>query len=444
MPRKIYTYRQIWTIAYPILVSVLMEQLVGMTDTAFLGRIGEVELGASALGGIFYIVAFMVGLGFNSGTQIIMGRRNGEGDYAEVGNVFYHSLAFLLLLAFALFGLMYFLAPLALREMIASPNVYAATCDYLEWRIYGFFPAYAAILFRAFYVSTTNTGALTLNSLLMVGSNILFNYLLIFGACGFPALGIAGAAIGSVLAECVSLLFFLLHTRRRVDCRKYGLSRLPRFRRHLLGRILDLSVWTMLQNVLSLATWFFFFLAVEHLGERELAATNIVRNVSSFLYMSINALASTASTLVSNLMGQGEAASVPALIWRTIHLGFFLIVPCLVLIGLFPEAVLRVFTDDVSLIAAVVPSLYVLLTSYLLTVPTRICLCAVAGTGNTRTSLAIEVFCLTIYTVYILVAIFHFRAPLPVCWLSEHVYHLPALLLLWAYLSRGSWQTKKV
>lgn len=40
-----YTYKQIWTIAYPILISLIMEQMIGMTDTAFLGRVGEIELG---------------------------------------------------------------------------------------------------------------------------------------------------------------------------------------------------------------------------------------------------------------------------------------------------------------------------------------------------------------------------------------------------------------
>ncbi|MCI5507472.1 MAG: MATE family efflux transporter, partial [Bacteroidales bacterium] len=76
-----YKYSQIWTIAYPILLSTLMEQLIGMTDTAFLGRVGEIELGASALGGIFYVTVFMLGLGFSIGAQILMARRNGEGKY---------------------------------------------------------------------------------------------------------------------------------------------------------------------------------------------------------------------------------------------------------------------------------------------------------------------------------------------------------------------------
>ena len=61
-----YTYKQIWLIAYPILISLLMEQLIGMTDTAFLGRVGEVELGASAIAGVFYMVIFMVAFGSKS------------------------------------------------------------------------------------------------------------------------------------------------------------------------------------------------------------------------------------------------------------------------------------------------------------------------------------------------------------------------------------------
>ncbi|MDE5956546.1 MAG: hypothetical protein K2G80_08655, partial [Bacteroidales bacterium] len=58
-----YSYRNIWKVAYPILISLIMEQLIGMTDTAFLGRVGEIELGASAIAMIFYMVIFMTGFG---------------------------------------------------------------------------------------------------------------------------------------------------------------------------------------------------------------------------------------------------------------------------------------------------------------------------------------------------------------------------------------------
>lgn len=79
------TRKQIWTIAYPILISLLMENMIGLTDTAFLGRVGEVELGASALGSVYYLVIFMLGFGFGIGAQILIARRNGEKAYALIG-----------------------------------------------------------------------------------------------------------------------------------------------------------------------------------------------------------------------------------------------------------------------------------------------------------------------------------------------------------------------
>ena len=67
-----YSYRGIWRVAYPILISLVMEQMIGLTDTAFLGRVGEIELGASAIAIVYYTVLFMAGLGFSVGAQIII------------------------------------------------------------------------------------------------------------------------------------------------------------------------------------------------------------------------------------------------------------------------------------------------------------------------------------------------------------------------------------
>lgn len=441
---KTYSYGQIWKIAFPVLISVLMEQLVGMTDTAFLGRVGEIELGASALGSIFYIAVFVLGMGLGTGAQILMGRRNGEGLFHEVGNLFYHSLLLLIVVATVLFTAVQTAAPWLLGKMISSPAVYAAACSYVEWRVYGFFFAYVAIMFRAFYVATTQTKTLTLNSIMMVASNIIFNYILIFGKFGFPALGIAGAAIGSVMAECVSMLFFIFYTRYRMDYKKYGLNLRPHFRHHFLGKILGISIWTMVQNFLSLGTWFLFFLAVEHLGERELAVSNIVRNISSFFYMTISAMASTASTLVSNLMGQNEKDAVMPMVNRTLRLVSYIIVPMAILVLLFPEWVLAIYTDDAQLIAVGVAPLFVLVSSYVFTVPQRIYLSATMGSGNTRRALWIEIVSLVVYIMFIYLVIFHYKAPLWVCWFSEHVYAFPSMLMAWWYMRNNKWRTKVI
>ena len=57
-----YTYKKIWLIAFPVMMSILIEQLINITDALFLGHVGDVELGASALAGIWFLAIYTLGL----------------------------------------------------------------------------------------------------------------------------------------------------------------------------------------------------------------------------------------------------------------------------------------------------------------------------------------------------------------------------------------------
>ena len=111
-----YSFRSIWRITLPILVALVMEELLGMTDTAFLGRVGEVELGASAIAGVYFTILYMLGFGFSIGVQIIIGRRNGEAyergtGYGAIGRVFWQGAWFLAAMAVLTMVLSYLLSP---------------------------------------------------------------------------------------------------------------------------------------------------------------------------------------------------------------------------------------------------------------------------------------------------------------------------------------------
>ena len=121
-----YSYKNIWKVAYPILISLVMEQLIGLTDTAFMGRVGEVELGASAIAIIYYIVLFMIGFGFSVGAQIIIGRRNGEGNFRDTGKVFWNGLYFLLGLSGVLILLSELFSPWMMRHLVSSEAICVA------------------------------------------------------------------------------------------------------------------------------------------------------------------------------------------------------------------------------------------------------------------------------------------------------------------------------
>lgn len=439
-----FTNKKILLITYPILISILMEQLIGMTDTAFLGRVGEIELGASALAGVYYLAIFMVAFGFSIGSQIIIGRRNGEQNYSRIGAVFYQGIYFLFALAIILFSLSWKFSGNILGRLIESPRICEAAVSYMNWRVCGFFFSFAGVMFRAFFVGTTQTKTLTLNSIVMVLSNVIFNYILIFGKFGFPALGIAGAAIGSSLAESVSVLFFIIYTIRKVDIRKYGLNRLPKFEFKTLKNMLNVSVWIMIQNFISMSTWFLFFIAIEHLGERPLAITNIIRNVSSFPFMISIAFASTCSTLISNLIGADESRYVWGTIKQCIRITYYFMIPVLLFFVLFPTLVLRIYTDSANLIEASIPALMVLCSAYILTIPANIFFQAVSGTGNTRTALGLEMIALVIYICYVTYMILYLKVDVALCWTSEHVYSFCVLILMFFYMKKGNWQKKQI
>ena len=436
-----YSRRDILKITFPVMMSLLMEQLISLTDTAYLGRVGEVELGACALASVYYLVIYMLGFGFSVGAQVMMARRHGAGELRRMGDVFNQGVLFMLLFAAVMCGVSHVVSPWLLAGMIESPAVLQATNDYVFWRAFGFFFSFVALMFRAFFVSTTHTRTLTVNSLVMVGTNVVLNYILIFGKLGFPALGISGAAIASALSEGVSLVFFIIYTLRHVDYRRYGLF--ARFRLHwpTLRHVMSVSIWVMIQNGVSFIGWFVFFLAMEHQGEHPLAITNVVRSLSSILFMFINAFASTNSSLVANLIGAQRHHEVLPMCWRTIGLCYAFVLPVAALMALLPEWVLRIYTDDLTLVHDAIPSLWVLLSSYLLAVPGFVFFFCVSATGNTSVALRFELASITVYVLYIFYIAVYRRADVALCWTTEHVYDA---MLFFTYISLrgGAWRHK--
>lgn len=439
-----YSYRNIWTVAYPILISLIMEQMIGLTDTAFLGRVGEIELGASAIAIVYYMVLFMIGFGFSIGAQIIIGRRNGEADYKATGKIFWIGLYFVLGLSGIIILLSEIFTPWMMKFMVSSTAIYDAALSYVRWRLPGMVFAFMTAMFRAFYVGTTQTKTLTLNSIVMVLSNVVFNYILIFGKLGCPALGITGAAIGSSLAELVSLIFFIVYTRTRCDRRKYGLDKASRFELSELKSMMPVCTWTMIQHTISISTWLIFFLYIEHLGERALAVSNIVRGVSGLIWVVLQAFSSTCSTLVSNMIGEGHQDKVMSLVKRILKLSYGIISVIILLIGLFPEMIARIYTDIPDLVTASIPAMLVMVSSYFVNVGGQVMFLAVSGTGSTKTAFRLELVALAVYMVYCTVIIGIMKSDVAVCWTAEHVYAGMLLICSWWYLKSGRWKNRRI
>lgn len=437
-----YTYKQIWLINLPIMMSLLMEQLINLTDSIFLGHVSQIDLGASALAAMYYTAIYMLGFGFSLGAQVVIARRNGEGRHKDVGRVFFQGLFFLSAFAVIVFALSKLFSPALLRMVISSDNVYQATMQYIEWRDYSYLFAFPLLAIRAFFTGTTKTKILTANSLVMVVCNIIFNYLLIFGKAGFPQWGISGAAIGSSLAELVGLLFMIVYMWRHVNKNQYGLHAV--FDLKLSLHLLNVSVWTMVRSFFCIAPWFLFFVAIEHLGECELAAANVVRSISMFFFVIVNSFATTTISLVSNLIGAKQIEKVMPTCHRVIMLNYAFGIPLILLTFAFSGVFLRLFTNEVAVIHTAFYPFCVMLSTFIISVPAYTYCNTVIGTGNTKVAFIFQMINITIYLAYLYLLSRTKDIPLAIYWTSEQLYVIVLLVLSLLYLKRNKWQNKNL
>ena len=439
-----YTNKEIWRVTYPIFLGLLAQNVINVTDTAFLGRVGEVALGAAAMGGLLYICVYTIAFGFSVGSQILIARRNGEGNYRSVGPIMWQGTAFSFGMAVCLLILMDFSAAPLIRLLITSDSIYGATYEFFTWRIWGFLFAVVNVMFRGLYIGITRTKVLTMNAVVMALVNVVLDYALVFGELGLPEMGVRGAALASVIAEASSLLFFLLYTYYKVDLKKYGLNRFGQFDLSMVLRILRISCFTMVQYFLAMAIWFVFFMALERLGQRQLAVANIVRSVYVVLLIPVQALSTTANTLVSNLIGAGGSSGVVTLLHKISRMSFLIMVVCVGLCVAFPGSILSVYTNEEALLVESVSALYVVCGAMLIASLANVYFNGISGTGNTQAALVLEIFVQVFYALYIIVVGMVIQAPVDVCFTTEVIYYVLMLGSSLIYLKKAKWQNKKI
>jgi Na+-driven multidrug efflux pump len=407
------SYKNIWKIAFPIIISGIAQNVVNVTDTIFLGQLSNVALGAGGNAGIFYFVLVITGMGFTTGAQIIIGRRNGEGDYSQIGKVFDHCLYFIIPLGILLFFFMEFLSPFLLEAITHSPLILDASIEYINYRAFGILFSFINFSFIAFYVGTTKTKILMPVTFLMMLTNVFLDY---------------------------SLMFLVVYTYKQVDIKKYNLFGFRNFDKAIFNRIFKVGSPIMLQNFLSLSSWFIFFMIIEKLGEKELAISHIIRSIYMVLMIPLFGFSSATNTLVSNLIGQGNSDKVLPLINKVVVLSLLSTTFVLVFNLFFPKDMIGFYTNDIALIKEALPTLNVVSGTMFFFAIAFILFNGVSGTGNTNKSLLIELITISIYLAVTYYIAIELKSSLPIVWCSEFIYFGLLGFLSFVYLKWGNWK----
>ena len=437
------TNKEIWRIALPIMLGNMAQTIINFTDTAFLGHLGVIALGASMLAGLFYFVFTTIATGFAIGIQIIIARRFGEGNHGRIGVIFQHGSVFVLILGLFLFSILYIFSDHLLLWLIDSPNIYDASLEYIKYRQFGIIFVCFNFLYRALYVGISNTKVITYSTIIMAVVNIFLDYCLIFGNFGFPEMGIGGAALASFCAEVSAFLFFTIYSYISLRKKDFGMFKIHPMESDLMKRILKLATPTMIQKLFSFGIWFIFFILIEKMGETATGISSIVRSIYMILITPCFAFATTTNTLVSRTIGEGHSDQVFSTINKILKNCILCTIPIVILVAVFPLQIARIYTDDLTLANLVIPSIYVICFGTIFQGIGNAYFEAVSGTGNTSAALYLEAVILLIYIVFIWVMT-KVTTEVQWVWTAEILYGVLLGIICGLYMKFAKWNKKKI
>ena len=438
------SYKKIWDISWPLLVGMLAENLVGVVDTAFLGHVGELELAASAIAGAFYLVLFIVGMGFGIGTQILIGRRNGEKNYAKIGGIFENSLYFMLVFSAAMVIFSFLFSRKILGFMLNSEEILDACMRFMNIRVFTLFFSLGCVIMRSFFVGIQLTKYIGMGAFIIAGSNFVFDYLLIFGKFGFPEMGLEGAALAAVFAEAAGMLYYVIIVIRKIDLDKYKMFQFKKPQLQIASQTMNLSIFTMLQNFVSVSGWFLFFVIIEKTGEKNLATSNIIRSYYILSLAPTWAFAASASTLISNAIGAKQRRHVFPIIRRVVVFGLIASIVAFIPVLASAKGIMSLYTKDMELIEMGFKALYVIGLANILSAIAWIIFSAISATGNTKIALFLESFTLMCYVAAIYFFATNFSDRIEIIWCAEFVYHVLLGVLSVLYLRTNHWKKKEI
>lgn len=436
--------RQIFSIAGPICLALILPQVNHMTNAAFLGHLGEFPFAVNGIAGIYYLVMYMIAHGLNNGLQVLFARRAGELNYTGMGRYFSNGIVLALVFSsFAVTATSLFV-PAFFGRTLHDPAIREAAATFMRIRIWGLPFLMLMGLCNALYIGTSNTRLLVITSLFQEVLNIVLDYGLIFGKMGLPQLGLNGAAYASVMAEITGCAVAFAMIFGLKFHRTYHLFARLKPDWAAIRNILTISAPLIVQFLFSIGSWLIFFIFIEHLGQRPLAISNMMRSIFGLFGIFTWALAATCNTMVSNLIGQGKEEDVLKMVRKIAGFAIICAMGVSLLINLFPYQLLRIYTADLTMITEAIPSIRVCTLVTLLSAVTAIVFNGVTGTGNTRINLAIEFAAVAIYLVYCVIVIERWRSPLHWAWGAEFVYWTTMCLLALWYLRSGKWKGKVI
>jgi len=290
-------------LAVPVILGMLGHTFVAFADNIMVGQLGTAELAAVSLGNSFVFVAMSLGIGFSTAITPLVAEADGAGNKAGGKSALKHGLLLCTFLGIALFGLIQLGKPL-LYLMDQPPEVVTLAIPYLDLVAFSLVPLVMFQAYKQFSEGLSQTKYPMYATIVANVVNIVLNYLLIFGALGFPKLGIIGAAIGTLASRVIMLilLWYLLEKKKKFHDYVTGFN-FRKIEKEVMRKIIHLGFPSALQMFFEVAIFTAAIWISGVLGKNPQAANQIALNLSSMTFMFGMGLGVAAMIRVGNQKG---------------------------------------------------------------------------------------------------------------------------------------------
>ncbi len=352
-------YQDIIRIAWPSFVELLLTQLASMVDLMMVGSMGGTanpEIGTQALAAVglttqpkFLLMGAFVAM--NTGVTALIARYKGQGDTQKSNLVLRQGLmlTFVLTVILSVLGTIY-ARPMVIFMGSKEEIVTLWATQYLQIQMIGFMTMALTSTITAALRAVGDSKTCMVYNLIANLVNVVFNWLFIYGNCGFPELGVAGASIATVIGQFVAFIIAMAVILRGNEFLKLEWKLGFKPDKPVLENIVDIGIPAMLEQVLMRVGMIIFSKTVASLGTTAFATHQVCMNIQALSFMTGQAFAVSATTLMGQSLGKRRADMAQAYCSRTRTVGFiFSLVLALVFI-LFGGDIVGLYNSDPQII----------------------------------------------------------------------------------------------
>ena len=334
-----------WKLAAPVMLGMLGHTFVSFVDNIMVGQIGTAELAAVSLGNSFMFIAMSVGIGFSTAITPLIAEADSADNFKQAKSTFKHGFFLCTVLGIILFLGVFFAKPL-MYLMQQPEEVVALAIPYLDLVAFSLIPLVVFQALKQFSDGMSMTRYPMYATLIANIVNIVLNYLLIFGKFGFPALGIVGAAFGTVISRFIMLayLWWLLAKKERTkalvtNIKFFILEKL------MLQKFINLGAPSAMQMLFEVAIFTAAIWLSGLLGKNAQAANQIALNLSSMTFMVAMGLSVASMIRVGNQKGLQKFKELRRIAFSIFLLGILLAIFFGSIFFLFHKSLPKIYVD---------------------------------------------------------------------------------------------------